>query len=418
MIDNSQVITVWGHGSGKDHKWERQILPEADFCQRRSGPGLTLLFLSTDLSETLRSTLRREYSLPKWVAESRIRRSNGFYSSNRASSTFKLIVKQVETMEGTAGRVGEYEWYEMTFHCVFKSNDRVTLLCFDVPKTRQDYLKGELCSSEVAVDTHTWFYTCQAALVHWIVDLYDDSIWAIRDVVRGIEKKRNNDARFERIDFSNLHDIQRHAIHVSETLKVTEEILSRYVKDIDAAFQYIPSSGTAADPEPVGGPGYEARQHIHVSYGRISALKHRSDSNEARLRNEINLAFNLLTQQDTKSMADDSQAMRRIAFVTLIFLPATFVSTIFSTSFFNYNPTPEPGNKGWNMSNMFWVYWVVTIPLTFMTWVLWRLLQQEWDEPVGSVPGKLSKQRKKSLMQRLSEPSMRKLEEGSAGHTK
>jgi Mg2+ and Co2+ transporter CorA len=62
----------------------------------------------------------------------------------------------------------------------------------------------------------------------------------------------------------------------------------------------------------------------------------------------------------------DSATMKTIAFVTLTFLPPTFICAIFSMSFFNYGP-----DTGWNMSSNFWIYWVFAIPTTVITTVLW-----------------------------------------------
>jgi hypothetical protein len=55
--------------------------------------------------------------------------------------------------------------------------------------------------------------------------------------------------------------------------------------------------------------------------------------------------------------------MRTIASVTLAFLSATFVSAIFSMSFFNYSPD----SGSWTISDKFWVYWVVAIPITIIS---------------------------------------------------
>ena len=85
--------------------------------------------------------------------------------------------------------------------------------------------------------------------------------------------------------------------------------------------------------------------------------------------------------------------MKAIAVVTMTFLPATFVSvrlptgpynmvlvlsycfskSVFSMSFFHFDPS-EPG-YGFSVSNAFWVYWVLAVPLSLLTlgiWVYWE----------------------------------------------
>lgn len=96
---------------------------------------------------------------------------------------------------------------------------------------------------------------------------------------------------------------------------------------------------------------------------------HRSASNDARLRNEINLAFNVVNQQDTK-------AVRIISIITLTFLPATFVSTLFSMSFFNY----DQQTRHWKMSGWIWVYFVIAVPLTALTIAAWIWGAKIWSQ--------------------------------------
>lgn len=97
------------------------------------------------------------------------------------------------------------------------------------------------------------------------------------------------------------------------------------------------------------------------SFQLIQSLSKRADSNEARLRNEIGLAFNTVSQQDAK-------AVRIISVVTLLFLPSTFVSTLFSMSFFSFQPGYQ--NK-WGVSQKIWIYFAVAVPLTMVTVILW-----------------------------------------------
>lgn len=72
--------------------------------------------------------------------------------------------------------------------------------------------------------------------------------------------------------------------------------------------------------------------------------------------------------------------MRIIAAVTLIFLPGTFVATVFSTGMFDWgngDPTPNPnadeGGGGKTVSRYIWVYFMLTGILTFLVLVGWIL---------------------------------------------
>jgi hypothetical protein len=60
--------------------------------------------------------------------------------------------------------------------------------------------------------------------------------------------------------------------------------------------------------------------------------------------------------------------MRLITVITLIFLPATFVATFFSTTFWDFSPD----NRGAKVTYWVYLYFVVTMGLTLLVVVVWR----------------------------------------------
>lgn len=108
------------------------------------------------------------------------------------------------------------------------------------------------------------------------------------------------------------------------------------------------------------------RRNFHSTLLRLISL-------EKRMSNMIQLSYNLVTQADSGAMkADsavlrtDSRAMKFIAFLTLVFLPATGVVSVFSTPFFNidWNSSPQEGEKVLRTAKGFWIFWAVVLPLT------------------------------------------------------
>ena len=76
--------------------------------------------------------------------------------------------------------------------------------------------------------------------------------------------------------------------------------------------------------------------------------------------------------------------MKSIALLTMVFLPATFSSVcivtliifgaaltqlqaLFSTAFFTF------GENGWKASHWFWIYWVITVPVTIVVVIVWNI---------------------------------------------
>ncbi|KAI0183768.1 hypothetical protein EV127DRAFT_506397 [Xylaria flabelliformis] len=62
----------------------------------------------------------------------------------------------------------------------------------------------------------------------------------------------------------------------------------------------------------------------------------------------------------------DSSQMKTIALVTMVFLPATFVASLFSMTFFDWNP-PE----GRHISPEIWIYVIIAVGLTLLVIGLW-----------------------------------------------
>jgi hypothetical protein len=91
--------------------------------------------------------------------------------------------------------------------------------------------------------------------------------------------------------------------------------------------------------------------------------------------------FNLIAQRDSKlnirlakdsrtiasSSKPDSTSMKTLAAVTVTFLPATFVSSLFAMPLFNWD---AQGNSQ-VIKHRFWIYWAVTAPLTIATLIIW-----------------------------------------------
>ena len=187
-----------------------------------------------------------------------------------------------------------------------------------------------------------------------------------------------------------MHDLARHAIHSTETVRVAISSISALMaksKDLNKHKSLHTSRNTTQDLESL--------------LGFVGNLEGRSVALQSRLQNEINLVWHLLlsqitrwliiqlvnqiAQQQTQSTIEisnaarkDSAVMKTIALVTLTLLPATFVSALFSTSFFNFTPANDDKPERWVVSKYFWVYWAIAIPLTVLItgiWVLWHRLR-------------------------------------------
>lgn len=134
-------------------------------------------------------------------------------------------------------------------------------------------------------------------------------------------------------------------------------------------------------------------QANHISYllSRCRTSKRWISNYKDRANIRINLAFHLSTQVDndlnlqiskaTTALAKDAQrdssSMITIAAVTMFFLPGTFISAIFSMTFFNFQ-IDNSGHEQFQVSKRWWYFLVATIPLTalvFAVWIIWQKIR-------------------------------------------
>ncbi|KAF2678031.1 hypothetical protein K458DRAFT_377367 [Lentithecium fluviatile CBS 122367] len=115
----------------------------------------------------------------------------------------------------------------------------------------------------------------------------------------------------------------------------------------------------------------------------VSILEH-AEAIKARLDIQLDVLYNLVAQVDSNVNSTiaattglDSVAMKALAFVTTIFLPPTFIATLFSMSMFDWqadgkaqSPNPNEGSKV--VSRHFWIYWMISVPLTIVVLLTWR----------------------------------------------
>jgi Mg2+ and Co2+ transporter CorA len=324
---------------------------------------------------SLRACLESSFGTPHCLWTTLCQRSNGYFGCENicdATGTmkghntwFRFQIKQLSHVRA------DYVWHDFTFFTTWKPLGIHTVLCFDVHPIFQDQIQKALNARLPGQDAD--IYLLHTALTSVILELYDHSVWTIRDRVRDIEKQRMSRPRSD-TDYPMLHEIARHACHSSETLLVSVETLnsmrSQYESFLDSRSAKVPIASS------------RLRQFLDFQLSMFKSLHARSLAVEARLSNELNLAINMVAQQESaatvrisKAAQSDGAAMKAVAVVTLLFLPSTFVSTIFSMTFFSFSPDSDGHSGTWAVSDEIWLYWLFTVPLTILamgSWIWWQ----------------------------------------------
>ncbi|TDZ49941.1 Vegetative incompatibility protein HET-E-1 [Colletotrichum trifolii] len=236
-----------------------------------------------------------------------------------------------------------YEWFKLNvFTHWSKATRQTVLVVFDLRPPTSSCIErvptGESDPLFVVPDEQSYInpYWIYIRILEKVVTLQDAAVWSVRDIVRRTEKERDHDAEQERQasikskpapDYRHLHETARHAIHVSETLALAVKAAGRILAQHDT---FKADSGNALPDAAWRKAWQHTNGRLRFFEGMISSLLERSDSNKARLFNEIGLAFNMVSQFDSGISVDisratqkDSEAMKTVAFLTLLFLPAT-----------------------------------------------------------------------------------------------
>ncbi|KAF5021215.1 hypothetical protein F66182_6754 [Fusarium sp. NRRL 66182] len=373
--------------------WHREEIRPAEFYHSRAlhpllrtDSHITVIFADADKVRectSCRQCFTSEFHMPELWWSSYSRRSNGYFGSETFRDdngdiealtyldTWSLFQVKHLTEAG-------HEWHK--FNVVTRwiaSSNQKFLLVFESPKQLK---LRKILPTPLLTNSHNdtlsdpfWIYP---RLFEESACLQNESVWQVRDRVRGVEKEKPR--KKPNPDYRALHDTARHAIHVSETLDVAEKTVSSIIQ-AHRSFEEEVSCGDRRARARYRHVGERLLWYDHI----LQSLKCRASSNKERLLNEIQLAFNSVAQYDSRisvaigqATQSDSAAMKTIAFVTLTFLPATFISALFSMSFFKM----DDDTGAWSVSDMFWLYWVIAVPVTLLTggsWLFW----QWWNPP-------------------------------------
>ncbi|RFU78450.1 hypothetical protein TARUN_3798 [Trichoderma arundinaceum] len=110
--------------------------------------------------------------------------------------------------------------------------------------------------------------------------------------------------------------------------------------------------------------------YLLLTFGKLAGIISRDD-----VKANLDLA---------ESQHRDSLSMKTLAIVTMLFLPGSFISALFSTSMFDWDSV-DPSSNSIAVRTMpqFGLYWAITIPLTVVTFLLYffwlRMMKQRRD---------------------------------------
>jgi hypothetical protein len=201
--------------------------------------------------------------------------------------------------------------------------------------------------------------------VRWRLELYnlESRLGVTR---RGIFLREGGYAQVD-YDFALLNaDLAGLAKKLADTVLSASTILE-HAKSLQRligyceAYEAVNISGQNSPAKPVVS---EQKEEIQTTIIRAELYLHHINMAQTSLQSLSAVLYNRINKQDTDSM-------KTIAVVTLVFLPAAFVSAIFSTGIFNFHAS-EPPEQPRTISKYGWLYLLVCLlsrSLTLVSWV-------------------------------------------------
>ncbi|KIW69467.1 hypothetical protein PV04_05343 [Phialophora macrospora] len=140
---------------------------------------------------------------------------------------------------------------------------------------------------------------------------------------------------------------------------------------------------------------------VETSKERVEAQLNVLYSAASQKENAIAIKYSQIAQEQNKRSLRDAQMNTRIAtstkrdsiamttftFITAVFLPGTYVSSLFSMSMFDWLPSEDDGGETPRVSTKFYAYWCITVPLTVLVmagWLMWyKRADRAWQKETG-----------------------------------
>jgi hypothetical protein len=176
------------------------------------------------------------------------------------------------------------------------------------------------------------------------------------------------------VNFSGLHNCAKHVIHIAEAVESSILVLdgTRAILEVDDK-----AIGELEDTSKRELIRRQLKDRLRYRRSLFQSTKLRLTSLQKRVENAITLSFNLVTQQDSLVMIQDSNSMKIIAAITMIFLPTTGVATVIGSQLFVTSLSANDGSWEVNVTPLFvWLWWI-SGPLTLFV-ILLAYLWHYW----------------------------------------
>ncbi|CAG9941093.1 unnamed protein product [Clonostachys rosea f. rosea IK726] len=370
----------------QENKLHLYFLPNIKKDEDHDGPGLVE---DQKICEKLTNALHLE---PFFLTEEAWD-SNGFFVHKRIiagsdnavkghSYAARFLIKFLEPEKDENETVEEqkapYKWLFLSFSVLWlKKAGKVTCVvaCYDDCGKLQDKIEEALARYPLRYLESNPFAIYDAFLRLYIWQ-YDEGIWKFRKPVRKIEKQREkfmntvvslrstkgaNTTIVQ--EYHKMHELSRHAIHMSETVQVATLSVKLALEIIESQLQLLSLTNDNEKND-----ARNVIDGIRFSASFIAALKLRSDAFVDRIENEIKMAYNIVSVYQLSETRDESKELTQfVTSLSLVFLPLTFVVGFWGMNFVQLNNE----RKLYVSPDAWWFAWTGFLAV-LLAWLLYQ----------------------------------------------
>ncbi|KAI5924314.1 hypothetical protein F4810DRAFT_664866 [Camillea tinctor] len=175
-----------------------------------------------------------------------------------------------------------------------------------------------------------------------------------------------------KLDYNSMHE--RIIINHAYLTNGDAELVRTLADALDTAAEKFEAHLNGHTKE---GEGSTTKYDSSIVKNQIDYLRSRCDiqfSRNQRMLNRIDISlqvlYNLMQQEVAHETRRDSSAMKSIALLTMVFLPATAIATIMAPF------VKITDDDKIVISGQFWQFWAVAVPVTLFVLTLWALWTQ------------------------------------------
>ncbi|KAH7112378.1 hypothetical protein EDB81DRAFT_670987 [Dactylonectria macrodidyma] len=390
------MLTIWDITNNfPEGRWYFE--PNAQCLREKASLRIVLAPLDLprqdDLSQTLE--LFNILHIPGEFSKERLQSvSHSFGRStdrHGSSSWFHFLCKNIDVKrEGTNAPVvdnraatmgyhistlpqADYSWHRAGFFLRLENDGSTTLVCFGAtPRVRHriNEFVAAKAWQHVKADPYVLF------------DLVFEGLYFEVDDTLILEYANSKNIRkmSSKIPFAALHNCAKHIIHIAEAIESC-------IMLVEATADNVGNHEHAGRPVTRDLVHRQLRETLQYRRSLFRSSQLRLSSLQKRIDNALTLSFHLVTQQDSMVMIQDSNSMKVIAAITMIFLPTTGVAAVIGSQLLVAKD--HPGGDTWDilLTPLFWTMWWISIPLTIFV-VLLAIIWHWWthsESPTGEV---------------------------------